>query len=248
MTVGISSRYDQPTTATPLSITPPERLSILSTTVSDPLPPPPAPGQRVVIQSSFGVAFFNNTGKIAVYPASLALNTTVAFVNATGVEMSINQGIGQTSLLLVYGPNPTPGYSYTIYRISSGEAFLAFRGTLTVNAPAVETSTGNLFQLFLTGPARYVNNSIVGFRIFSRLFGRLENSKSKVGLLFIVGIAPGDVNMDGHVDVSDLASLGSSFGSSVGQPNYNPYADLNGDGMVDIGDLAVIGQNFGSTY
>jgi len=43
----------------------------------------------------------------------------------------------------------------------------------------------------------------------------------------------------------DLAMVGSTFGSNLGQPKYNPKADLNGDGTIDIVDLAIVGASFG---
>ncbi|MBI5863496.1 MAG: hypothetical protein HZB38_03080 [Planctomycetes bacterium] len=51
---------------------------------------------------------------------------------------------------------------------------------------------------------------------------------------------------DGDVDIADLALLLSSFGSTTGQPTYNPNADFDGDGDVDLSDLTVLLSNFGT--
>ena len=56
----------------------------------------------------------------------------------------------------------------------------------------------------------------------------------------------GDINGDGHVGLSDLALLLSSFGLCSGNAGFNPAADLNGSGCVDLGDLAVLLAHFGT--
>jgi len=61
----------------------------------------------------------------------------------------------------------------------------------------------------------------------------------------------GDVNHDGKVDIKDLAIVASAYGSSVGDPRYNPDADVypvgSPDGKIDIHDLAIVAKNFGSS-
>lgn len=55
----------------------------------------------------------------------------------------------------------------------------------------------------------------------------------------------GDLNDDNMVDLSDLAGLLSAFGSSTGDPNFNPLADVDDDGVIGLGDLAGLLANFG---
>ncbi|MFQ5805769.1 MAG: dockerin type I domain-containing protein [Phycisphaerae bacterium] len=56
---------------------------------------------------------------------------------------------------------------------------------------------------------------------------------------------PGDVDGDGDTDLSDLAALLAAYGSSVGDPNYNPAADFEPDGDVDLTDLAFLLSAYG---
>lgn len=54
--------------------------------------------------------------------------------------------------------------------------------------------------------------------------------------------APGDLDGDGDVDLTDLAALLADFGCST-----TPCTgDLNGDGVTDIADLSLLLANFGS--
>lgn len=56
---------------------------------------------------------------------------------------------------------------------------------------------------------------------------------------------PGDVNGNGTVDLSDLSSLLSHFGTLSGATLAD--GDLDGDGDVDLGDLSLLLSNFGTT-
>lgn len=64
----------------------------------------------------------------------------------------------------------------------------------------------------------------------------VQNFTLRVGL-------PGDVNLDGVVDCTDLDLVGNSFGYYIGQPNYNPDADLDNDGVVNWSDVTLVESN-----
>ncbi len=213
-------------------------------------------GQTIALRSFFGVAFYNNSGIFVIVPASLVLNMTVRFSNVTGIGFSVDSGRVTLGL-----PTLCPAFwcGQRIFDVTSGQAFLttngpAYYGRLTIEAKAVEQGTQAGFYLVLAGPARLVSPIVsatyTGFFLFARLFGSLYNSTTKIGLLFLVGsgVAPGDANMDGQVNIFDLVSIGGAFGSSYGDSRYNPNADLNMDGRVDLLDLTLVGGSFGSTY
>jgi photosystem II stability/assembly factor-like uncharacterized protein len=58
---------------------------------------------------------------------------------------------------------------------------------------------------------------------------------------------PGDIDGDGDVDQADLGELLAAYGSSDGDPNWNPDADLDGDGMVGQADLGILLADFGQS-
>jgi len=67
---------------------------------------------------------------------------------------------------------------------------------------------------------------------------------TKVDGIVLVTI-PGDIDGDGDIDASDLFDLSMAYGSSPGDPNWNPYGDFNIDNKVDDSDLFELNTNFG---
>lgn len=50
---------------------------------------------------------------------------------------------------------------------------------------------------------------------------------------------------DGEVDIFDATFISGHFGSTPGDPNWDPNADLNGDDVVDILDAMIVSNDFG---
>jgi hypothetical protein len=59
---------------------------------------------------------------------------------------------------------------------------------------------------------------------------------------------PGDLNMDGKVDLKDISIASRAFGSYLGHERWNQMADENEDDKIDLKDIALICRNFGKTY
>ena len=56
---------------------------------------------------------------------------------------------------------------------------------------------------------------------------------------------PSDVDRDGDVDLSDLATLLAAYGACTDDPGYSFYADLDKDGCVGLSDLATLLADYG---
>jgi len=55
----------------------------------------------------------------------------------------------------------------------------------------------------------------------------------------------GDVNHDAVVDIRDLAMIAKSFGTQLGDENWNCHADLDENGKIGILDVATAAKEFG---
>lgn len=58
---------------------------------------------------------------------------------------------------------------------------------------------------------------------------------------------PADLNDDGQIDLADLSELLTGYGSSIGDPAYNPDADLDGNGTIDLADLSAMLEVYGTS-
>jgi parallel beta-helix repeat protein len=55
----------------------------------------------------------------------------------------------------------------------------------------------------------------------------------------------GDVNDDGAVNILDVILVSKAFGTSQGDPNYDPSSDLNQDGKINVLDIILVASHFG---
>lgn len=78
--------------------------------------------------------------------------------------------------------------------------------------------------------------------------GRLADGTMFEGSDTIRVRMPGDVNMDGKVDMRDISLAARAFGSHSNSAGWNPAADENEDNTIDMRDLSVIARHFGDHY
>jgi hypothetical protein len=57
----------------------------------------------------------------------------------------------------------------------------------------------------------------------------------------------GDFDRDRDVDPDDFSVFAGAYGSSEGEPEYDPQCDFDGDGDVDPDDFSVFAGNYGKT-
>ena len=75
-----------------------------------------------------------------------------------------------------------------------------------------------------------------------------------IGELIVGFWNPTDINHDLKVDMKDIGTAASAFGSYPSHPKWNPYVDITGpehlvpDSKVDLRDIGLIAKNFGKTY
>ena len=65
------------------------------------------------------------------------------------------------------------------------------------------------------------------------------------GVFRLSNVIPGDINLDGIVDISDAILASHAYGSSIGEHDWNALADLDGNGTIDIFDMIRLAAMFG---
>jgi parallel beta-helix repeat protein len=100
-----------------------------------------------------------------------------------------------------------------------------------------------------TQVAEYIlSKGIMHGNVTLTLTGQLTDGTQFEGNDAITVKMPGDVNIDGKVDIKDIAFAAKAFGSYPGHPAWNYTVDENEDNKIDIKDIALIVKNFGKTY
>lgn len=127
---------------------------------------------------------------------------------------------------------------------------ILLNGTVTADLGSVSVQDSQLTAKF--------NRTLVSDLILSKgiMFGNVTltvTAQLYNGTMFegndTIGVEmPGDVNMDGKVDIYDVIAAANAFGSHPGDPNWNSAADENDDANVNIFDVIMIASNFGKTY
>lgn len=64
---------------------------------------------------------------------------------------------------------------------------------------------------------------------------------------FMYSLAPWDLNFDGKVNILDISTAASAFGTVPGQNRWNMETDVNTDGKVNILDISNIAGKFGQS-
>lgn len=180
------------------------------------------------------VAVFN----VKAWP-TLVLPTITVYINVT-VE---NQGTAnETFNLTVYADN------LTIQTVSVADLSPGLGKTLTFN-----WEISPPFRIMIFPPPWPPNKPMVeNVTIWAEadvVAGEVDTSDN----IYIDGTVtimwwPPDVNGDGKIDIRDIASVAKAFGSSPGDPRWDPILDFNSDGKIDIRDIATSAVHFGATY
>jgi len=96
----------------------------------------------------------------------------------------------------------------------------------------------------------YVANSTSSVSIIGNYTGTITNGTSVsygVSVKNGTGISgiPGDINLDGEVDIADLSFMAARFGTDGSNPLWNATADTFPDGQIDIRDLYSVAIQYG---
>ena len=122
------------------------------------------------------------------------------------------------------------------YNITAGDV----AGAQTVALASGENAT-LLFAWNTTGvPINYDNYTLTAAATIPIGSNTLSDGTMQVRIM-------GDVNCDGIVNMDDIITLVSAFGSYPGHPRWNPNCDLNQHGRVDLSDIVAALMNYGKS-
>lgn len=220
------TRVDRFITASPLS----PAVSAISVADFD------GDGDGDVVVSAFGLRLYRN-------PGDGALPTLPEVANSTGVSELFATDIDLDGDMDLYGRGST-GVAY----VNSGDGFFdppMFMHLYDSNGRgfAVADVNDDGRQDLVVRP----ENSWGTFLFLNRPQLSLDaNGNGTPDDCEAPPCGPGDVNCDGHVDITDLALLLRSFGVCSDDAAFDPAADFDQSGCVDLSDLAALLSSYGT--
>src|SRR5436853_2328173 len=172
-------------------------------------------------------------------------------VSVTNLKLSINVPFGD---LPVVG-NPRQGETAQIYvTITNLGDYTESNTTVKLYINSTQVGSTNIPSILAGQTLTYVFNwnstrynlaHYTELATISTVPGEILTYNNQLSHTFLL-LSPGDVNPDGKVNIVDLSSMGTRFGSVRGTLLYWADADLNHDGKIDIKDLVICALNFGT--
>jgi hypothetical protein len=166
------------------------------------------------------------------------VNHDVAVTNVTADRMWVYQGRTANINVTVWdnGDFPENATVTLYYDITAGDV----AGTQSVTLASGENAT-LLFAWNTTGvPINYDNYTMTAVVTIPTGSNTLSDGTMQVRIM-------GDVNGDGIVNMDDIMTIVSAFGSYSGHPRWNPDCDLNQHGIVDLSDIVAALMNYGKS-
>jgi hypothetical protein len=127
--------------------------------------------------------------------------------------------------------------------INQDQGFVSFAVTLLGDEPG-KTGSGTLGTIVLKSNAR--GNTTLEIRDLVLVdpsatpIPTTEYTVENGTVIIDGGGAGADINGDGVINIEDIALAAQAFGTSPGDPRWDPAADINKDGTADIRDLVAI--------
>ncbi len=201
----------------------------------------------------FHTVYVNVTDSVGVQATSDNASVTVhihdvAVTNVNSSKCVVGQGDGLNVTVTAADLGDLPEtFNVTVYAslfIASENVTMAFASSQNVTL-----SSGNSLNItFVLNTAGYPYGNYTISAYAWPVPGETNISNNNYTGGNVILTIPGDVDGNGRVDVGDIISLCLAFGSTVGQPNYNPNCDINGNGKIDMSDIIIACANFGQHY
>ena len=159
---------------------------------------------------------------------SITTNPSVQIYQGENVSIDVqvkNKGDFSESLTVTCNLNSTP--------LGSQEVTLSAGDSATIGFEWVTSS-------YAFGPYKIsaTASSVPGENVINTADNTLIDGTVRVKI-------PGDIDGDGSVNMTDIAILADTYGSTNNDANWNSEADINRDNVVNAHDLAITGKNYG---
>ena len=168
-------------------------------------------------------------GLLAAFGGTL-LNLTTTGVDLRNMLQLLN------AEMIVSGRQGIFGYSLNIGSGWKYYGVLSLMGQSKLSVIATDESICNLSDLTLDKDIYIVDPEGASFSANAVRLGQ-NVVTGTVNIMFMGVGLPGDVNLDGSVDISDIVAI---INTIAGSTTYKDTADVNADGSFDISDIVAV--------
>jgi parallel beta-helix repeat protein len=150
-------------------------------------------------------------------------------------------------------PFPTVGQNWTIHINvtveNRGDSAETFNTNVYANATLINqtlltmpNATSTVLTIKWNATLPYGNYTISAYA--EPVEGEISTGDNNCteGIVYLG--TPGDINVDGVVEMMDFFYASNAFLSRPGKPNWNPNADINDDGVVEMMDFYIMSQHY----
>ena len=178
--------------------------------------------------NTFGISPPANA--IDVSLGNLTRPGAIATTSVTLAPQNITPHKHATTFAVFVTPTATSGLNPRIVAVKEGGRTLPIQFGRPYRPQDAGQATDQAVAFFKADHAGSVSIVVAG-------------QKQTTGSYTVLTTLPGDVNGDGQVNLADLAPFAEAYGSSPGDPNYNPAADSNGNGLINLFDAKALEYN-----
>jgi hypothetical protein len=118
-------------------------------------------------------------------------------------------------------------------------------GATEQNYTGLTTDASGFFTVTVTGLADGGYNWRVKGPKYLANAGMLNLAAGSTSHVEMGLMRVGDCNNDNVVSIVDFGIIRAAFGTTVGDPSYDPRADLNGDNVISSQDINLLRGNIG---
>lgn len=221
------------------------------------------PGHDVSSSSPIGISSGTLTSPVSYVTIDTSGDQFLGSADAGNTQMTI-AGTQVTTGMAYQTPTGTPIAQLATITLGPGVPSIIRLGVLVDNAGGVANDT--LWPI-VTGdngtvvaptngnsPPRndidfyYILNAKPGNVIPVAAQHRADGTNSAIGGFTFDLPLPGDANLDGKVDFTDLVTVARNYGAPLNPALLNWYeGDFDGDAKVDFNDLVLLARHYGQT-
>jgi len=183
-------------------------------------------------------------------------NSTAQRISHTTIDGNIQvTGIRNIAVTNVNPLKTVVGQGYSMHINvtveNQGDQTETFNGTTYANTTVIQTETITLESgasttiAFIWNTAGFAKGNYTIWAYAWPVPGETNTADNSFTDCWVKVVTPGNVNGDQIVDMKDITIILRAYGSTPGQPKYNPNADVNCDGIVDMKDVTIALRNYG---